>query len=84
MVLYSLVIFFTLAGGAGAYQGWLVGHRPSEFFVDKYFWFVRVASLGSSALVLLCLYVVTGEPRLRRSRVSHLGSEHERPERKAN
>lgn len=63
MVLYSLVIFFTLAGGAGAYKGWLVGHRPSEFFVDKYFWFVRVASLGCSALVLLCLYVVTREPR---------------------
>jgi hypothetical protein len=62
ILLYGLVMLLVVAGAAGAYQAWWVGHRPSEFFIDKYFWFVRIAGLGCSGLVLLYVYLATPLP----------------------
>jgi len=65
IMLYSLVILIVAAGGAGAYQAWIWGHRPSEFFIDRYFWFVRVVGVGCSGLVLLFVNLATRPPRVR-------------------
>jgi hypothetical protein len=62
ILLYSLAILLVVAGAAGAYQAWWVGHRPSEFFIDKYFWFVRLTGVGCSGLALLYVYLVTSQP----------------------
>jgi len=59
IILFSLAILLVVAAAAGAYQAWWVGHRPSEFFIDKYFWFVRLASLACSGLAFLYVYLVT-------------------------
>ncbi len=49
-VLIALIVFL---GGIAAYEAWLFGHRPTEFFVDKYFWFVRLAGVACSGIVIL-------------------------------
>jgi hypothetical protein len=54
MLLYSVALLLTVAGWAAAYQAWRFGHRPSgDGFIDKYFWFVRVAGIACAGLVLL-------------------------------
>ena len=41
-------------GCVAAYEAWIFGHRPSEFaFIDRYFWFVRIAGLALSGIVIL-------------------------------
>jgi len=45
------VFLIVITGGMLAYQAWIFGHRPSEFFVDQYFWFVRTAGIACSGLV---------------------------------
>jgi hypothetical protein len=46
-----------MIGGIAGYRAWIFGHRlamESEFmFIDRYFWFVRVAGLAVSGLVIL-------------------------------
>jgi hypothetical protein len=59
MMLYSIASLVIVAGGAGACAAWSIGHRPSEFFIDQYFWFVRVGGAACSGLVLLFVYAVT-------------------------
>ena len=53
MALYSLALLLALSGTAGAYEAWLIGHRPSDLFIDKYSWFVRIASIAFAGVVLL-------------------------------
>lgn len=53
MALYSLALLLALSGTAGAYEAWLIGHRPSDLFIDKYFWFVRIAGIAFAGIVLL-------------------------------
>jgi hypothetical protein len=55
----SVYVFASLliAGGAiAAYQAWLFGHRPTDLFIDKFFWFVRIAGVACSGIVIL-MYV---------------------------
>ena len=54
-------LLFTLLGGLEAWQAWLVGHRPSEFFVDRYFWFARVGGVACSGLVVLCVFALASK-----------------------
>lgn len=61
LMLLGLVFFFTLVGGLAAWQAWLVGHRPSEFFVDRYFWFARVGGVACSGLVVLCVFALASK-----------------------
>jgi hypothetical protein len=53
MALYSLALLLALSGSAGAYQAWSIGHRPTDLFIDKYFWFVRIAGIACTGIVLL-------------------------------
>ena len=48
-VLISLIV---VLGGIAAYEAWLFGHRPTELFVDKYFWFVRAAGVACSGIAI--------------------------------
>jgi hypothetical protein len=63
-MLYGAALLLTLAGAAAAYQAWVFGHRPSVMFIDKYFWFVRVAGISCAAAVLLA-YIHFANPRPR-------------------
>ena len=58
LILYGLAVVVVLAGGLGAYKAWIYGHRPSEFWIDEYFWFVRVAGIAASGIVVLCYSVL--------------------------
>ena len=53
MALYSLALLVAVAGSVGAYQAWVYGHRPSDLFIDKYFWFVRIAGIACAGVILL-------------------------------
>jgi hypothetical protein len=53
-VLYAAIAGIVVIGGVAAYEGWMYGHRPRELaFIDRYFWFVRIASVALSGLVIL-------------------------------
>ena len=53
-VLYVAIASITLIGLVGAHEAWIYGHRPRELaFIDRYFWFVRVAGIALSGLVIL-------------------------------
>lgn len=53
MILYAVALCVMLVGSFGAYEAWVYGNRPSDFFIDRYFWFVRVAGVAFSGVVLL-------------------------------
>jgi len=51
--LYLATAGITAIGGVAAYEAWIYGHRPTEFFIDRYFWFVRIAGVALSGVVIL-------------------------------
>jgi hypothetical protein len=61
-VLYTISVSILVLGCFAAYRGWIWGHRPSIGFIDRYFWFVRMAALALSGLTLLA-YAFLGKSR---------------------
>jgi len=53
ILLYLAVVAITVIGCAAAYEAWIYGHRPSEFFIDRFFWFVRIAGVALSGIIIL-------------------------------
>ena len=52
--LYLATAGITVIGCIAAYEAWIYGHRPMELvFIDRYFWFVRVAGVALSGMVIL-------------------------------
>lgn len=58
---YALVTLVIVLGAIAACQAWIYGHRPTEMYVDRYFWFVRVAGLACAGLVMLTYAQLTGQ-----------------------
>jgi hypothetical protein len=63
MALYSLALLVAVTGSVGAYQAWVYGHRPSDLFIDRHFWFVRIGGIACSGVVLLIYAYVLNQPR---------------------
>jgi hypothetical protein len=63
MALYSLALLVAVTGSVGAYQAWVYGHRPSDLFIDKYFWFVRIGGVACSGVVLMIYAYVINQSR---------------------
>lgn len=54
VALYIAVAVIVVVGSYAAYEGWVYGHRPRELaWIDRYFWFVRMAGLALSGLIIL-------------------------------
>jgi|SRR5262245_40829351 len=52
--LYLGVAAVAAVGTVAAYEAWIFGHRPSELaFIDRYFWFVRVAGVTLAGMIIL-------------------------------
>src|SRR5215471_15811520 len=52
--LYLAALGITVIGCAAAYEAWIYGHRPSEVgFIDRFFWFVRIAGIALSGIIIL-------------------------------
>ena len=64
LAIATAALLVALIGSAAAYEAWLFGHRPSDgVFIDRYFWFVRVAGIAFSGVVLLaCIHLARRGP----------------------
>ncbi|WP_394834992.1 hypothetical protein LVJ94_51680 [Pendulispora rubella] len=63
-LLNLFAVALAMLGAVAARKAWLFGHRPSgDFFIDRYFWFVRVVGVACSGLVLVaCRYLTSAAP----------------------
>jgi hypothetical protein len=51
--LYAVAVCIMIVGAFAAYKGWIYGQRPmGDFFAVRHFWFVRIAGLAFSGLIL--------------------------------